>query len=173
MAQIQRARNEAVRCLRAAGLPTIPVHVSEIAEQYASIRRMQLAEEISGMLIPSDVRPVIVVNSRHSPVRQRFTIAHELGHLLLHNFTGPHADQRFRFRDARSSDGLVDEEIEANQFAAELLMPRELVIRAVEDAGLEYAASEDEENASISKLARQFEVSSQAFSIRLATLQIL
>lgn len=40
--------------------------------------------DISGMLYRDDTRTVIGLNSTQSPTRQRFTVAHELGHLKLH-----------------------------------------------------------------------------------------
>jgi len=62
-------------------------------------------------------RIVIYINSRHPKRRQRFTLAHELGHYFLH----PYKAQRYR-RDL--PNGAADsEEAEANLFAAELLMP--------------------------------------------------
>ena len=69
--------------------------------------------------------PPTGVNSLHAPVRQRFTIAHELGHAVLHAREGIHLDQAFRlrFRDQTSAMAIDPEEIDANSFAAELLMP--------------------------------------------------
>ncbi|USK87293.1 ImmA/IrrE family metallo-endopeptidase [Peribacillus asahii] len=47
----------------------------------------------------------ISVNKNHSRQRQRFTIAHELGHFLLHKGTAIHVDRNFRvnFRNGASS----------------------------------------------------------------------
>lgn len=62
----------------------------------------------------------IYVNEFDSPTRQRFTIAHELGHLALHQDHGNIVD----FRNSIFNYNLSNEkEIEANVFAAELLMP--------------------------------------------------
>jgi len=62
-------------------------------------------------------RVVIGVNSSHAPTRQRFTIAHELGHLLLHKEELLHVDESasIRFRDEESSLATKADEIEANQ----------------------------------------------------------
>ena len=57
------------------------------------------------------------MNTNHPAVRQRFTLAHELGHAVLHHGS-KHIDYRRNFSapdDPR--------EVEANKFAAELLMP--------------------------------------------------
>jgi len=149
--------------------------VGAIAKQYARVVERPLDPDVSGVLIPLDTGGwVILLNATHSPVRQRFTIAHELGHLLLHGYTAPHADRSFRFRDARSSEGSALEEIQANQFAAELLMPRALVLKATRSHPLEHAPEREGDDAEfdtwIEALARRFNVSKQAMTIRLSSL---
>jgi Zn-dependent peptidase ImmA (M78 family) len=113
----------------------VPVDVYSIASRYATVTERDMDDDISGMLVPlaayrKQQSWAIVVNKSHAMVRKRFTVAHELGHLFLHGYTAPHADRGFliRLRSARASDGTVAEEIEANQFAAELLMPKEALI---------------------------------------------
>jgi len=88
------------------------------------------AEDISGLLYRvAGSAPVIGVNSNNSKVRQRFTIGHELGHLTLHPGHDLILERlvRLNFRDATSSTASDEEEIEANRFAAELLMPQNLL----------------------------------------------
>ncbi len=72
-------------------------------------------------------RPVIAIKEGESKQRQRFTIAHELGHFLLHKDDLLHVDEgnveAMAFRDETSTRGTDIKEIQANQFAAELLMP--------------------------------------------------
>jgi Zn-dependent peptidase ImmA (M78 family) len=110
------------------------------------------------------------VNKNHALSRKRFTIAHELGHLLLHTKSEVHLDQAIvKMRDARTSAGVDDEEMEANRFAAELLMPRSFLEADLEALGPIYA---DDERA-IAKLARQYRVSPQAMAIRLSTLNLV
>jgi Zn-dependent peptidase ImmA (M78 family) len=96
--------------------------------------------------------------------RQRFTIAHELGHFFLHS-RDEHVTKApmVMLRSGASSTGLISEEIQANQFAAELLMPREAVGLLVE----EYDIIDDDV---IDSLACNFEVSPQAMAIRLGKL---
>ena len=73
---------------------------------------------------------MIGVNDLHAPRRQRFTIAHEVGHLEMHKGRPLVLDHvRMNMRDATSSTATDVEEIEANQFAAAILMPSDLVIR--------------------------------------------
>jgi Zn-dependent peptidase ImmA (M78 family) len=175
MRAVLRAKKEARRILTEAGPIKLPVPVKEIARKYAQVIERELPGEISGMLVPVDGENewVIVVAKSDGEVRQRFTIAHELGHLVLHSYTAPHADRGYKLRDARSSEGSVLEEIEANQFAAELLMPEHLVLDTIRREGLNYdfsADNSDEVELKFKKIARQFQVSRQAMMIRISRL---
>ena len=68
----------------------------------------------------------IFVNKDEFPLRQTFTIAHELGHKILHEEWARSAEYRVLLRD---SEYLGDEvhEKEANAFAANLLVPRRMM----------------------------------------------
>lgn len=88
-----------------------------------------LDNELSGLIYIKKNTPIIGINSLHHPNRQRFTIAHECGHLLLHKALvsgGIHVGKRFPMlmRDSVSVTGVSEIEIEANLFAAETLMPQ-------------------------------------------------
>ena len=180
MAAISRASKMAKQVLDEARIKSAPVRIENIAKRYAYIVRKALPPDVSGMLVPltaetSKFRWAIVVNQENAEVRQRFTIAHELVHLLLHRYTTPHADAGYkvRFRDQTSSAGSVREEVEANQFAAELLMPEDLILSHLEKIGFDYASSPETENATVRKLiriAKKFEVSIQALSFRIPNL---
>jgi Zn-dependent peptidase ImmA (M78 family) len=178
MRNIQRALREARRILQEEKIRKAPVAIYRLAKKYADVVEIQMDDEISGMLIPptsklGETRWTIVVNQAHSTVRKRFTVAHELGHLRLHGFTSPHADRGFkvRFRSERASDGSIAEEIEANQFAAEILMPAHLLLARLSELEVEYAPDIQDED-SIAKLAEEFRVSQQALSIRLSNLLV-
>ena len=174
MRRVQQAWREAEQLLVKHGARRAPVDVKRIAEHYARVVERPLDPDISGVLVPmEDGGWVILVNATHPPVRQRFTVAHELGHLLLHGYTAPHADRAFKFRDARSSEGSALEEIQANQFAAELLMPRELVLKAGRTRAFEHGADDAEDaafDAWVGAAAKKFGVSKQAMAIRLSSL---
>jgi len=123
------------------------------------------SEDISGCIIQEQGIVAIGVNSSHHPNRQRFTVAHEMGHYVLHRAT---LESVHLTRDFRSSEGDDDREIEANSFAAELLMPEEMIRERINNAEL------DVESASkLTQLARTFGVSQQAMTIRLVRLGIL
>ncbi len=178
MRRLARARRTAQGVLKEHALVSAPVRVDEIAKQHAHLLYEEMDADISGMLIPlpepdRGKRWAIVVNKKHPKVRQRFTIAHELGHLLMHAFTTAHADRgyKLRFRDSRSSEGNVFEEIEANQFAAELLMPDDLVADAAAEMQIEYAPTNDRASEqALTRMASKFHVSTQALAVRLSNL---
>jgi|GEM_PF-419609 len=75
-------------------------------------------DDISGAI--DHGRSTIFINSGDSLVRQRFTLAHEIGHAVLHE-----AVDKVDYRSNFSAPGDYKER-EANQFASELLMPTEL-----------------------------------------------
>ena len=78
---------------------------------------------LSGSLSKQDNHWLIRVNSVHSKNRQRFTIAHELGHYIYHK------DDEQEFVDTTFFRGMSSDNFEftANRFASELLMPEEQV----------------------------------------------
>ena len=130
---------------------------------------VDLEGDISGFLLRrDDGSPVIGVNSHHPRVRQRFTVAHELGHYLLGDEDSLHIDRKFelKLRSNLSSQGVDSDEIEANLFAAELLMPVFLLNQDLEDTQPFDISDESE----IRKLARKYGVSSQALMIRISSL---
>src|SRR5262245_38098508 len=109
-----------------------PVRVENLAKHLgADVRYTPAKETLSGFLLRDNGsgQAVIVVNKTHHENRRRFTIAHELGHLLLHSgqdvFVEGCAESGLKvsLRDENSSAGTDVEENEANLFAAELLMP--------------------------------------------------
>ena len=108
-------------------------------------------EKISGILyMDGHGTGKIYVNKDEADVRKRFTIAHELGHYYLHfNGTSGTFVSLRRSRSAR--------ETEANRFAAQLLMPDNLL----------YKESARSFFPSVSRLAKQFDVSNEAMGYRL------
>ena len=156
------------------GIKSTPTPVEKIAKALgAQVRFAPFDDELSGMIHVKDGVPIIGVNSLHHPNRQRFTIAHELGHLELHRdmiTTNVHVDKNFPalMRDAKSSQGTEHIEIEANQFAAELLMPRVVVDEAL--AGKQFDIENEEP---MEQLAKTFRVSKQALEYRIRSLDAI
>lgn len=111
-----------------------------IAERYGAIvyvRPMQ--RDVSGMILKTDDGdPEIFVNSLEPIERQRFTLAHEIGHLVERVDVA--GDSDFSFVDYRREDHYDLHEFFADEFAGELLMPAEEFLRVHEEQGA-YGAS--------------------------------
>jgi len=180
MKRLMRAQKAALQVLQAHNVTGFPIPIRKIAEKHAHLVQEDMEDEISGMLIPLTTPHqgkewAIVVNRGHSLARQHFTLAHELGHLLLHGYTTPHADRgyKLRYRNSTSAEGSVLEEVEANQFAAELLMPETFLLEKLVKEDLEYVPVGDEDDdPRLTKLARELKVSRQALAIRLSNLLV-
>ena len=121
------------------------------------------------MLVRNGRRAVIGVNWGHHANRQRFSIAHEIAHYVLHQ-GDTYIDKGYRinFRDLEAGSGTKREEVEANAFAAGLLMPSEWVRDAFEPQPFDL--NDDD---GIRMLAKQFAVSTQAMMYRLITLRLI
>jgi len=153
-------------------IDSAPVDVRRIAEgEGAVVASEQLERTISGLLLREGDARLIAVNSSHALRRQRFTIAHELGHMVLHPGKQYLVDStvRVNFRDQLSSLASDTEEIQANAFAAELLMPRDLVLRHVARLRASQVGNPDRV---VETLADQFDVSTEAMGYRLINLGV-
>lgn len=156
----------ATELLQKLNLFRAPVEVEAVARHLgAEVVFDELEDDVSGFLLREHSTSTIAVNKLHHPNRQRFTLAHECGHLLLHADKGDRLwlDRALFFRDSNSSSGDQLSEIQANQFAAGLLMPEELVLEAI---GRGQAISEFD----VVRLAMRFEVSERAMTFRLVSL---
>jgi Zn-dependent peptidase ImmA (M78 family) len=145
-----------------------PVPVAEIArEEGAEIVIKLFNNEISGLLLRANDKVIIGVEKRQPETRQRFTISHELAHLLLHDGEELRVDTNFRInlRSPGSSTAEDIEEIEANAFAAALLMPEDFL---KEDLANFVFDVDDAQQ--VQQLAQRYGVSAQAMTIRLTNL---
>lgn len=169
---LQQCEQAAQQVLDREKIDQWPVRIDRIAKRNGiKIQYSPLDDELSGMAFYKDGVAVVGVNARHHVRRQRFTIAHELGHIELHDDVlrkGMHVDKVITMlnRDTRSTTGTISIEIEANQFAAELLMPRDLVLRYMDERGLDYGMVPDDD--AIDAMARAFNVSTTAMTYRIA-----
>lgn len=173
----QKIERRVKELLDEAGVRTEPVDPMALAERWGvEVRPEIAADDVSGGLYHVEGSPVIGVNASHHPNRQRFTVAHELGHWILHD-GGDFVDHGYvmegakarapRFmRNQLSSEAVDVKEMEANAFAASLLMPKWLVAKAVRDLALPVRSEE------VESLARLFKVSQQAMTFRLQNLNV-
>lgn len=122
----------------------------------------EFPDNISGMIFKENDKYFILVNKFHSIGRKSFTIAHELGHYFLHREALDDSSQIVSYIKSNNQDcpalarGLSynSMEREANNFAAEILMPEQEFINQCNCAN------------SIEDVAYYFGVSVQAASIR-------
>jgi hypothetical protein len=140
----------------------MPVNLGGLASALGlEVYRSVLPPGISGLIEPSPTSEsgYRIKLNRFEPVeRQRFTLAHEISHFLLHRFdigSGVLDDTMYR-------SSLSDrKEVEANKLASQIIMPLE----SVKTAAIQLGNIEKTEK--IESLARQFKVSKQAMQIRL------
>lgn len=79
--------------------------------------------QIAGKVVDNKTTRAIYVNKDDIPARKRFTVAHEIGHIILHH---PLNEKPFEKIDYRGANSTFDrKEWEANRFAAALLMPKD------------------------------------------------
>ncbi len=117
------------KLLQQAGVDTPPVPVEHIAHQCgAQIQYAPYEGDLSGLLFRNKEQIIIGLNSLDPKVRQRFAIAHELGHLALHEGQELHIDRTFSASRGQGASKRVDRiEDEANDFATNLLIPTSMI----------------------------------------------
>lgn len=172
---MRKIEREVKKLLDDNGVTRPPVPVDKIAESLGAIISFEPFEgkdDLSGILYRDGKNKIIGINSAHAQNRQRFSIAHEIGHLKLHS-KELFVDKvvRVNFRDNKSSLATDKEEIEANTFAAGLLMPKNFINTEIDSLIKKRQALDKDEL--IEHLSRAFHVSTQAVEYRLINLGIL
>jgi Zn-dependent peptidase ImmA (M78 family) len=155
----RHAQAEALRLLQESGVVEPPVNPMQIAKEIVGMKVDFVifkpeSSNVSGFYDPQE--NAIIVNAEEYPLRQTFTVAHELGHKILHEEWAKTADYKVLLRDSDNIDQDFREK-EANAFAANLLMPRSMMDRYWE-------------NVSVSQLSQLFAVSVPAIKARLSFL---
>lgn len=164
-----KAHIDALHLVEQFGIRTAPVPIDRIARSLGvKVQYGAFDDELSGMAFIKEGVPIIGVNSLHNLNRQRFTIAHELGHVRLHRDQlelAVHIDKGSLRRDALAHEGTDKTEIEANAFAAELLMPGPILEAMGVGADMDL-----EDDVQIASLAKKLKVSTMALQYRLQRL---
>lgn len=106
--RVSRVERLAEQILSEAGCFRPPVSPDHLVDKYGATVVLDSFggdTDVSGVLVREDDRVIIGVNRQHPVVRQRFTIAHELGHLLMHPGRPLIVEKQVRvnFRDSVSS----------------------------------------------------------------------
>ena len=160
-------RAAAVLDRHGAGIP-VPVETI-LAAAGVAVGRNHDDSDLSGFACRHGSRRIVGINTRTSPRRQRFALAHAFGHLLLHesDLVVCHSIRlNLPVYGARATDG---QESVADRFAGALLMPRDLLVEALAVA---IDDAHDSRDALIGALARRFEVSAEAMGWRLISLNL-
>jgi Zn-dependent peptidase ImmA (M78 family)/DNA-binding XRE family transcriptional regulator len=141
------------------GTPGPPIDVMAVSQTCGArvLGWRAMNDSLAGLLVELEDGPLIAFNAGHSVGRQRFTVAHELGHLLLGHLDTFHVDLSAQAAIPEGSGYKSAHEKEANTFAANLLMPESWVRDLGEDIDIE-------------ECAKRFEVSTLAFGYRLMAL---
>lgn len=114
-------------------LKVTPLDIKAVAEKIFNIeiREDKFDKGVSGFLERIGGKWCIFINQYESELRKRFTIAHELGHFIKHRdkymLSGSSTPDLIFFRD-KTIDPM---EKEANDFAADLLMPKDIFIEKI------------------------------------------
>ena len=135
-------------------ITTFPLDVNAVSVALGiNVQYSPLENDLSGILRlnPDSAKWEMVINSSYHPNRQRYTVAHELGHFCLHRYAVKEFKDRIFFRATASNQM----EWEANEFAGTILMPEDHFTRLVRE-GI----------ASVDELVGKFAVSSLALRIR-------
>lgn len=134
----------------------IPIDLKKICKKLdISIKEMDFDEELSGIL----AKNTIYISQNIHLHRQRFTIAHELGHYLIHK-KQDNSYKGVRFRSQFVASQEKKEEREANVFASLLLMPTQFL---EEDLQKKLEISEE----FVMELSQKYQVSPIAMTIRI------
>lgn len=122
--------------LKECGVNSRPIPLERILAHYSIQKvRLEASSDIFGAIVRKGSQVTIAVNPSQHPNRQRFTIAHELGHYFCHDTRDMEyvdGDFRVSWRNHTSSAGVDWKEIEANRFAAELLIPEDMLRKDIE-----------------------------------------
>lgn len=143
-----------------------PTKLGQLAKELGvQVKVSNLGTGISGQIKNEDGYYVVRVNRHEARERQRFTIAHELAHFLLHQHVIDSSTDGIRDNVLYRSGEPERIEYEANRLAADIVMPIEQVRQALTDG---FAGVVTEKT--IESLAARFQVSKAAMEIRLSTM---
>ena len=172
-ATLRRINSEVEAILTQYSIYSAPLNVEEIAKQIGlNVKPFPFEDGVSGILVIDNGIGTIGYNVNESKVRRRFTIAHELGHYILHREQSKlFLDKNFKiyFRSDNAAENEQNQlmEQQANAFAAALLMPAKIL--KDEMSKIEFDLGNEE---AVKSLAKIFNVSSTAMYYRIVNLEL-
>jgi Zn-dependent peptidase ImmA (M78 family) len=153
--------DDGVKAIIKKHLQSVPVKLGPLADELGiEVRLSSLPTGISGQIARKENGYLIKVNRHESRERQRFTVAHEIAHFLLHREIIDAQPEGIMDNVLYRSGNAAQIEYEANRLAADLVMPRNLVDSELGKFG--GALSEE----ALEQLAERFAVSKAAMEIR-------
>lgn len=124
----EKTPNDILSLAESNGITTVPLDLKALCHLLGiGINYLPLENNLSGRLTHDGSRWVINVNALHHVRRQRFTIAHELAHYFLHRNSQENYEDLYFHR----GKNYTQHELEADNFAGALLMPKEQLINFV------------------------------------------
>ena len=138
--------------LRNAGIESVPVDIKRLAEVANARVKVahDLADDESGQTTSYKGKHVIIVNGNHSEERQRFTVLHEIGHIVL-ALPSQHHGGMLKTGALLRYARRPEEEVLCDVFAAECLLPHEPFAEQVADSDISLDA--------VKSLAEQYRAS--------------
>lgn len=151
------ARNMARKVIKDHKLTEVPTDLNKIFQKLR-LKYIELSdpEGIDGAIIEIENKPVIAYLNKAKPIpRQRFTLAHELGHIFLKHSKRDfyNAEESREIGDEETDQAKPPQEKEADAFASELLVPNDKLKQHEADIN------------NIDKLSSIFQVSKQAMVV--------
>jgi len=163
MIRSRASRQKAIDILGLCKIDSAPVDLEAITKKLGlQIVPYEFPDSMSALFLIEERVRAIGVNKNHPKVRQRFSVAHELGHFVSGHEDFSHDNVEHIDREKKYLNRFHRMEEEADEFAAELLMPEFLLNK---DFSLL--------NGDIEALAKKYEVSQQAMTIQLINLKLL
>jgi len=156
----------------------VPVSIEEqIRSEGIILNKSYLDFEkgICGELKKENGKFIINISWADHYYRKRFTMAHELGHFVLHkDLIGDGVDDNKEYKKLYRAKNKItnSQEAEANDYAAKVLMPEEAIIALAKLTEIiKLVKGEiDIDLLWLDYLSKKFQVSKEAFTIRLAKL---
>jgi Zn-dependent peptidase ImmA (M78 family) len=167
-----KIEREAEKVLKNLPGDTCPTPIEAIIKSFDIMVGHAGSDEYSGILIrKSDKKVLMGLNSSEPYHRQRFTMAHELGHFILHQTKTAFVDKKISvdYRGNHSYSNSV-REAQANIFAAALLMPRQ---RIIDDFNQIITSKKIFLEDQLIELASKYYVSKDAMKYRLMNLELI
>lgn len=144
-------------------LQNVPVKLGAIAKEFGiDVKLSSLPLNISGQISKTPTGYEIKINRHESRQRQRFTLAHEIAHFLIHREVIDRLGGTLSDNVLYRSGAPENIEFEANRLASQIVMPES----ALRSASQKYG--DDISESVVELLAEQFGVSKAAMEIRMA-----